>query len=119
MVRVYLRIADQHQNRLFTTANGISRTESEGADASWRSCHRQAAFGVLPHSELGEAAESTSSFSRSLGEDDCPPFTLFHFILRFWNHTFTCRHRKDISPLGKNRSVVGVREKRISLRLCS
>lgn len=42
------------------------------------------------HSELGEAAESLSSFSRSLGEDDCPPFTLFHFILLFWNHTFTC-----------------------------
>lgn len=41
------------------------------------------------HSELGEAAESTSSFSRSLGEDDCPPFTRFHFILLFWNHTFT------------------------------
>lgn len=35
------------------------------------------------HSELGEAAESMSSISRSLGEDDCPPFTLFHFILLF------------------------------------
>lgn len=45
---------------------------------------------IFVHSELGEAAESMSSFSRSLGEDDCPPFTLFHFILLFWNHTFTC-----------------------------
>lgn len=30
----------------------------------------------------------TSSFSRAAAP--CwPPFTLFHFILRFWNHTFT------------------------------
>lgn len=32
----------------------------------------------------------TSSFSRAAAP--CwPPFTLFHFILRFWNQTFTCR----------------------------
>lgn len=43
----------------------------------------------LLHSELGEAAESKSSFSRSFGEADCPPFTLFHFILLFWNQTLT------------------------------
>lgn len=31
----------------------------------------------------------TSSFSRAAAP--CwPPFTLFHFILLFWNHTFTC-----------------------------
>lgn len=44
---------------------------------------------IVFHSELGEAAESTSSFSKSLGEDDCPPLTRFHFILLFWNHTLT------------------------------
>ncbi|TNN49620.1 hypothetical protein EYF80_040178 [Liparis tanakae] len=34
----------------------------------------------------------TSSFSRAAAP--CwPPFTLFHFILRFWNHTFTCDDR--------------------------
>lgn len=48
----------------------------------------------LVYSELGEAAESISSFSRSLGEVDCPPFTLFHFIRLFWNQTFTCETQK-------------------------
>lgn len=44
---------------------------------------------VASQSEVGEAAESMSSFSRSLGDDDWPPFTRFHFIRRFWNQTFT------------------------------
>ena len=44
---------------------------------------------VVVYSELGDAAESLSSLSRSPGDEDWPPFTLFHFILRFWNHTLT------------------------------
>ena len=31
----------------------------------------------------------TSSLSRAAAPC-CPPFTRFHFILLFWNHTFTC-----------------------------
>lgn len=41
------------------------------------------------YSELGEAAESTSSVSCSCGGTACPPLTRFHFILLFWNHTLT------------------------------
>lgn len=46
------------------------------------------------YSELGEAAESMSSMVWSCGETGWPPFTRFHFIRRFWNHTLTCRRNE-------------------------